>query len=444
MVKRIVVESRSGRKRSLGVEISDEKLTSHGGLALVKAFMDQLGVRRLLDQRLGHQDGLRYRASEILELMIASKAVGDTRLSHVGRFAHDETVRFLFDLSSVPVATTVARLLERLDEDDVRRFEDVHADLLREHLLKGRRSITVDIDSTPLPVWGSQEGTAKGYCPSRRGARTYHPNLAFDAKTGLALQGELRPGNRSSIGPAGEIECFLDRLFDRVIPHLEKVRVRMDSGYFGDRTFRWLEARGTQYAISARGVIFPENLSERIVWSRPRKGIRYGEFSFGFKKWEQECRFVVRRDERKPSQRRFDGIADTDIVVVTNLAGRPKSVIDFYNARGTAEQFIAEGKQEWGLGDFVSRKLLPNRVDFGLTLLAMNMVIGYRERVLPLHLRRHRPATIRRLFVNVAARLIQHGRQVCLRFGQALRHRQAWAIALYRLGRSPPARSMVR
>ena len=74
----------------------------------------------------------------------------------------------------------------------------------------------------------------------------------------------------------------------------------------------------------------------------------------------------------------------------------------------------------------------------------MNLVIGYRERVLPLYRRRHRPATIRRLFVNVASRLIRHGRQVCLRFRQALRHRQAWAIALDRLGRSPPVRSMVR
>lgn len=444
MVKRIVVHSRSGRKRSLGVLFTDEKLTSHGGLALFKSFLDRLGLRRLLEERLGHQNGLRYSAAEILELLIASKAVGDTRLSHMERFAHDDTVRFLFHFPSVPVATTVARLLERFDEDDVRRLEDAHIEIVREHLLKGRRSITVDIDSTPLAVWGSQEGTAKGYCPGRRGARTYHPNLALDSKTGLSLLGQLRPGNRSSIGPVGEIEHFLDRLFDDVIPSIEKVRVRMDAGYFGDRTLRRLEARGVQYAVSARGVLFTQDLTDRITWSRPRNGIRYGEFTYRFKQWKDERRFVVRRDEKKPSQRRFDGLTDTDIVVVTNLAGRPKSVIDFYNARGKAEQFIAEGKQEWGLGSFVSRKLLPNRVDFSLTLLAMNLVIGYRERILPLHLRRHRPGTIRRLFLNVAARLVRHGRQVCVRFGRALRHRGAWDIALHRLGRSPPTRSMAR
>ena len=31
--------------------------------------------------------------------------------------------------------------------------------------------------------------------------------------------------------------------------------------------------------------------------------------------------------------------------LVTNLAGSPRSVVDFYNQRGTAEQWIKEGKQ---------------------------------------------------------------------------------------------------
>jgi len=439
MVKRIVVDSRSRRKRSLGVRFSDERLTSHGGLAPLKSFMDRIGLRRLLDARLSHQNGLRYSAAEILELLVASKVVGDTRLSHIERFEDDAAVRYLLDLPSVPVATTVARLLERFDESDVEALENAHVEIVREHLLEGRRSITVDIDSTPLPVWGSQEGTAKGYCPSRRGARTYHPNLAFDAKTGLSLLGHLRPGSRQSMGPEGEIERFLDRIFDDVIPHIPKVRFRMDSGYFAGRIFDRLEARGAKYVVSARGVNLAAGTADRITWSKPRKGIVYGEFTYRGKGWEADRRFVVRRDKRKPVQLRLSGLKDTDIVVVTNLAGRPKSVIDFYNLRGTAEQFIAEGKQGWGLGTFVSRKLLPNRVDFCLTLLAMNLLIGYRERILPPHLRKHRPATIRRLFVNIAARLVRHAGQVCLSYGKGLRHPGAWALALHRLGRSPPA-----
>jgi hypothetical protein len=440
MVKRIVVDSRAGRQRSLGVHFTDAKLTSHGGLAPLKAFMDKVGLRRRLDRGLGHQDGRRYSACEILELLVAGKVVGDTRLRHLERFGDDDTVRYLFDLPAVPVATTVSRLLERFDEDDVRRLEDVSVEILREHLLKGRRSITVDIDATVLPVWGKQEGTAKGYNPTRRGGRSYFPNLAFDAKTGLSLLGLLRPGNRSSIGPVGEIEGFLERLFDDVIPHIPNVRVRMDSGYFGDRMLRQLEERGVRYVISARGRRTLD-FADRIRWSRPRQGIQYGEATYACVRWGKERRFLVRRDTRKPAQILFNGLWESDIVVVTNMKGRPKKVIDFYNHRGTAEQFIAEGKQSWGLGTFISGKLLPNRVDFCLTLLAMNLLIGYREQLLPPHLRRHRPATIRRLFVNVAARLVRHGRRVSVHYGRALPSRQTWAIILDQLSRGPPLRT---
>jgi len=439
MVRRILVDSRAGRKRSLGVRITDDRLTSHGGLAPVKAFMDRLGLRRLLDRRLRHRDGVRYTAAEILELLVASKVVGDTRLRHLERFDDDSAVRYLFDLPSVPVATTVARLLERFEEGDVHELESAHIEIVRDHLLEGRRSITVDVASTPLPVWGSQEGTVRGYCPSRHGARTYHPNLSFDGETGLALLGQLRPGNRTSMGPKGEIEAYLDRLFDEVLPRIPTVRVRMDSGYFAGRILDKLEERGAEYVVSARGVNLT-GFADRIVWTNPGEDIRYGEFTYRCGSWEHERRFVVRRDTRKPEQLLLSGVRATDILVVTNLSGSPKDVIDFYNHRGTAEQYIAEGKQEWGLGSFVSRKLLPNRVDFCLTLLAMNLVIGYREKVLPRRLRRHRPGTIRRLFINVAARLVRHAGQVVLRYGKALRDRKAWDLALYRMGRSPPLR----
>lgn len=442
MVKRIVVDSRTGRQRSLGVQFTDARLTSHGGLAPLKSYMDKLGLRDRLDRGLGHQDGRRYSACEILELLVASKTVGDTRLADLERLGHDDTVRYLFDLPSVPVATTVSRLLERFDGDDIRRLEDVSSEILREHLLKGRRSITVDIDATVLPVWGSQQGTTKGYNPTRRGGRSYFPNLAFDAKTGLSLLGLLRPGNRSSIGPVGEIESFLDRLFDDVIPHIPKVHVRVDSGYFGDRMLRRLEQRGVRYVVSARGRRTPDT-ADRVRWSRPWRGIQYGEFTYACARWEKERRFLVRRDTRKPAQLLFNGLWESDIVVVTNMKGRPKKVIDFYNHRGTAEQFIAEGKQSWGLGTFISRKLLPNRVDFSLTLLAMNLLIGYREQLLPTHLRKHRPGTIRRLFVNVAARLVRHGRRVSVHYGRALPSRQAWDVILDRLSTGPPTRPSV-
>jgi hypothetical protein len=80
-----------------------------------------------------------------------------------------------------------------------------------------------------------------------------------------------------------------------------------------------------------------------------------------------------------------------------------------------------------------------NKVDFVLKIMAMGLLIGFREEVVPPSHRRHRPGTIRTLFVNVAAKLARSSNYVYLRFTKAVRHPKAWEQIFARLGRSPPA-----
>ena len=440
MVKKIVAPSPTGRKRSLDVEIGDETLTSHGGLGPLISFTeDWLDLRARLDGQFHHLDGTWYSASELLSVLLASKIIGDSRMSDLARLDFDETVKYVLGLTTIPHPTTASRFLERMDECDLDSLRLLWAEILRTDLLTGRRSIVVDIDSTPVLLWGSQEGIAKGYSPMRKGGLTYHPNLAYEAKTGLPLHGLLRPGNRNSLGPEGEFEDFLDFLFAFVLRDIARVIFRADSGYFGDRVFRRLERFGAQYVISARGVIFGDLEPDAIEWQSPRKDIQYGEFRYAFGGWDEERRFVIKRDLRRESQTRIDGLRDTDMILATNKKGRPKSIVKFYDARGTAEQYIAEGKQGFAFGKFPSGKFLVNQIDFTLKLIAKGLMIAFRDKVLPESMRRRRPSTIRKLFVNVAAKLVRTGRRALLRFTRGLRHRETWEAMLARLSRPPPA-----
>ena len=40
-------------------------------------------------------------------------------------------------------------------------------------------AVTVDFDSTVITREGSQEGSAKGYNPNRKGRNSHHPLMAF-------------------------------------------------------------------------------------------------------------------------------------------------------------------------------------------------------------------------------------------------------------------------
>jgi len=436
MVKKIILGSAAGRKRSLGLAIGDETLTTHGGLAAIQASLDTLSVRARLDTSLGHLDGTVYAASDVFSVLLGSKIVGDCRMSNIRRFGSDDAVKHILDVPQPPHPTTASRMLERMDESDLLTLQDAWAKLLREEILAGRDSVVVDIDATPLLQWGKQEGIAKGYCPQRRGGRTYNANLAFDAKSGLPLHGALRPGNRNSLGPTGEFEDFLDFLFGKVLLTTKKVLVRADSGYYAGRHLSYLERLGVDYVISARGQVFPKLKPQDISWSKPHRGIQYGEFYYQSAKGTTR-RYAIKRDRTRASQLRLDGLWDTDVVIVTNKAGRPKSIVRFYNARGTAEQYIAEGKQEFAFAKLPSRKYLVNRIDFCLKLMAMGLLIHFRDTVLPEPLRRHRPGTIRSLFVNVAAKLIRTGGQTFLRLTKAVRHARAWDRIIETFARPP-------
>jgi hypothetical protein len=69
--------------------------------------------------------------------------------------------------------------------------------------------------------------------------------------------------------------------------------------------------------------------------------------------------------------------------------------------------------------------------------LAHNTALWLRTLALPRAFRRCRGKRLRLHFLNVAARLVRHGRQLQLRFTAGYAHRQAFTTALERLRQLP-------
>jgi hypothetical protein len=69
--------------------------------------------------------------------------------------------------------------------------------------------------------------------------------------------------------------------------------------------------------------------------------------------------------------------------VVTNLRRTPKRVIKFYNGRGTAEQWIKEGKNALNWTRLSCRRFKDNQVRLQLFALAYNLANFLRHLALP-------------------------------------------------------------
>jgi hypothetical protein len=96
--------------------------------------------------------------------------------------------------------------------------------------------------------------------------------------------------------------------------------------------------------------------------------------------------------------------------LVTNLCRPPERVVAFYNQRGTAEQWIKEGKNAVNWTRLSCRSMKANAVRLQLHALAYNMANFFRTLVLPDEVERWSLITLREKVVKIGAKVVAHAR----------------------------------
>src|SRR3954452_10097822 len=96
--------------------------------------------------------------------------------------------------------------------------------------------------------------------------------------------------------------------------------------------------------------------------------------------------------------------------MVTNLCRLPERVVAFYNGRGTAEQWIREGKNAIRWTRLSCRSMRANAVRLQLHALAYNIANLFRTLALPDEVERWSLTTLRENVVKIGAKVITHAR----------------------------------
>src|SRR4029077_1678627 len=147
---------------------------------------------------------------------------------------------------------------------------------------------------------------------------------------------------------------------------------RGDAGYANPDIYEFLEAEGYKYTVR-----LPANsvLQERIDWllklpvGRPPNEVRryYASFSYQAASWSK-LRRVVAKVEWHPGE-----LYPRVGFIVTNMSRPAERVVAFYNKRGTAEQWIKEGKGAIKWTRLSCRTFAANAVRLQLHALAYNL-----------------------------------------------------------------------
>jgi hypothetical protein len=350
-----------------------ERLTAFGGLLALVKFLDLLGFEQAFAQhyvapkrtpKLGH-----YRMVLGILLLLF---IGFQRLGHFAYIRTDAMVCGVLRVAVLPAVTTFWRYLRVLTIVQSAALLRLGAALrARVWALCAYRPtrVSVNIDTTVSTVYGAIEGARKGHNPKHRGKQGLRPVLCFLAETREYLCGSQRRGETITMR---EVARQI-RQFRKLLPlYVRAVRVHGDGEFIGWESVNACQDEGFEFTFGNKrcAPAFPAE-----GWYRHEVS-EYNEGVYQPQGWEVPCRFVVMRIPKDQAGDRQLPLLDGENYVyrlfVTNVPGRPHTVIADYDQRAAVEPLIGEAQRE-GVLAIPSRRFQSHHAFFQVVMLAYNL-----------------------------------------------------------------------
>jgi Transposase DDE domain group 1 len=396
----------------LKLEFHGSRVTSDAGLLAFRELDDALGLTEragevLTDTRTGQNS--RHTMTAQIRQSVFGRLAGYEDVNDADRLGRDPAMRWIVGGRAVTKSAASTSQMGRFETEVLTQEPNLSAltDLSGRWIdaVHARRPVTgivLDIDSSVSPTYGEQEGAAYN---GHFGSTCYHPLFVFN-QFGDLERCALRPGNvHSAEGWRKVLEPVVARYRDM----MKRRYLRADAAFASPEVYEFLEAEGYGYAIR-----LPANavLQRRIAHlltrpiGRPPHEIRrfYASFRYRAQSWSHSRR-VVAKVEWHPGE-----LYPRVGFLVTNLCRPPERVVAFYNGRGTAEQWIKEGKNALRWTRLSCRSMQANAVRLQLHALAYNLANFFRILVLPDEVERWSLTTLREKVVKIGAKVIAHAR----------------------------------
>ena len=435
--------------RRLMLRFRGSVITSDAGLLAYRELDDALGLTAtagdvLADARTGRNG--RHALAGLVRQSVFGRLAGYEDVNDAERLCRDPAMRWIVGDRAIQRAAASASQMGRFETEWLTRPENLAAlaDLSGRwidnvHRRRPPKMIVLDMDSSESRTYGEQEDSAYN---GHFGCTGYHPLFVFNQFADLE-RCTLRPGNvHSADGWRGELEPVVSRYRGGAA----RLYFRADAAFASPEVYEYLEAEGMKYVIRLpANKILQQSIShllKRPIGRPPNEVRRYhASFSYQAASWDK-ARRVVAKVEWHPSERYPRvGLDPRRGSSVTNLARPAERIVAFHNQRGTAEQWIKEGKNAIKWTRLSCRSFAANAVRLQLHALAYNLGNFMRALAMPETAEPWSLTSLREKLIKIGAKVVSHRRHVAFQMTEVAVSRQLFReiLSLIARLRAPPA-----
>ncbi len=368
---------------SLKVDFQGSRVTSDGGLVLVRELDERLRLSELVDRHLSDSrrgKNIQLPLADLLRQSIYSRLAGYKDVNDAERLSQDPTFRLIGSRKIWERGAALTSRLQSFETEVLTQTDNLAgpAALNRElvarvEAIDSHGRIVLDMDSIEIPVYGQQEQ--------------------------------------------------------------REVVFRADAAFAKPELYEALEERDVKYAIRLpandnlqRNI--PELLTRPVGRPSHKPVVRFKSFLYQAASWKRVRRVVAKVEFHCGEL--FPRVG----FIVTNLAASSRAVVRFYNKRGTAEQWIKEGKQAVAM-TLSCHRFRANEVRLRLSLIAYNLGNLWRRLALPAPIGKWSLTSLQQRLVKTGGRLIKHARYYWLLLAESHLTRRLFGSMLRRIAMLP-------
>jgi hypothetical protein len=419
-----------GQSKVVKHSFTGSNITKYSGLNTVAKYMNKQGIIKSVSTLFPTRwhSATKFGVNQVLISIILASFCGINRINKISSFTADGLTRVLLKLNKTINENAISTTLKKLAQKGARSLQSLllskNARWLKE---SGLTRITLDADSTVKSVCGNQEGAAKGFNTTKKGAKSYHPLLVFVSEMKLLYHSWFRTGSAYT---ANGIVDFLKEVKSSLPETIDTVFFRADSGFFSGELFDLLESYGWDYLVKVKLKNLKKLLQSK-TWEpiKGMKDIAICEFTYKANGWSKPRVLRAMRSVKEYVQVEYFG--EKQIVPVYQYVCYTSSLNldaiqlhELYKQRSTSETWIEQVKGQAMAGATLTDDFWANDILWQLGVFAYNLSVMMRQKKNKFKRQEHR--TFIDWFISVPAKITRSGHQMELKLYEHHFYKADW------------------